>query len=180
VEFEEPQSAISFLQQHGIKLSKFHLSSALTLRPTREARQALAAFADEVYLHQVIVRHADGSRVVYLDLDDALACEHPSDEQASEAATPHSDEWRVHFHVPLHSPPTLLFGNTTGHILGVLDLLQANPGLCSHLEMETYTWEVLPPEFKSWDVVEQLAAEYDWTLSRLAERGLCGKPNAAK
>ena len=94
--------------------------------------------------------------------------------------TPHSDEWRVHFHVPLHSPPTPLFGNTTDHILGVLDLLQANPGLCSHLEMETYTWEVLPPEFKSWDVVEQLAAEYDWTLGRLAERGLCGKPNVAK
>ena len=46
--------------------------------------------------------------------------------------------------------------------------------------METYTWEVLPPEFKSWDVVEQLAAEYDWTLGRLAERGLCGKPNVAK
>src|ERR1043166_618152 len=73
VEFEEPRNAIPFLQQHGIKLSKFHLSSALTLRPTREARQALAAFADDVYLHQVIVRHADGSRVVYLDLDDALA-----------------------------------------------------------------------------------------------------------
>src|ERR1043166_4972674 len=73
VEFEEPRNAIPFLQQHRIKLSKFHLSSALTLRPTREARQALAAFADDVYLHQVIVRHADGSRVVYLDLDDALA-----------------------------------------------------------------------------------------------------------
>ena len=187
VEFEEPQNAISFLQQHGIKLSKFHLSSALTLRPTREARQALAAFADDIYLHQVIVRHTDGRRVVYLDLDDALACEHPTEEKSSEAAvphsplpTPHSDEWRVHFHVPLHSPPTPLFGNTTGHILGVLDLLQANPGLCSHLEMETYTWEVLPPEFKSWDVVEQLVAEYDWTLGRLADRGLCGKANVAK
>src|SRR4029077_9788670 len=82
-------------------------------------------------------------------------------------------EWRVHFHVPLHSPPTALFGNTSDHILGVMDLLQADPALCSHLEMETYTWEVLPPEFKSWDVVEQLVAEYHWTLSRLAERGLC-------
>jgi hypothetical protein len=38
--------------------------------------------------------------------------------------------------------------------------------------METYTWDVLPPELRSCDVVEQLVAEYDWTLARLAERGL--------
>jgi hypothetical protein len=79
----------------------------------------------------------------------------------------------VHFHVPLHSPPTALFGNTSDHILGILDLLQTKPTLCSHLEMETYTWEVLPSEFKAWDVVDQLVAEYEWTLGRLAERGLC-------
>jgi hypothetical protein len=65
-----------------------------------------------------------------------------------------------------------LFENTSDHLLGVLDLLQANPGLCSHLEMETYTWEVLPPEMKSDDVVNQLVAEYQWALARLAERGL--------
>jgi len=65
-----------------------------------------------------------------------------------------------------------LFDNTSDHILGVLDLLQANPGLCSHLEMETYTWEVLPPEFRNLDVIDQLVAEYEWTLARLAERGL--------
>jgi len=38
--------------------------------------------------------------------------------------------------------------------------------------METYTWEVLPPELKSQNVVEQLAAEYGWTLAQLKERGL--------
>jgi len=46
----------------------------------------------------------------------------------------------------------------------VIDILRDNPGLCSHLEMETYTWEVLPPELRSRDVVGQLVAEYDWTL----------------
>jgi hypothetical protein len=53
-----------------------------------------------------------------------------------------------------------------------MDMLAANPGTCSHLEMETYTWEVLPAELKKLDVVDQLAAEYDWTLSHLKERGL--------
>src|SRR5215472_11830090 len=80
VEFEEPHAALGFLQQHNIKISKIHLSSALRLRPARETRQALASFADDIYLHQVVVRHADGSRVVYLDLDDALACERGSED----------------------------------------------------------------------------------------------------
>src|SRR5205807_7327 len=75
VEFEEPQNAIGSLQQHGIKLSKIHLSSALKVRPTPEARAALAAFVDPVYLHQVVICRPDGHREIYLDLDDALACE---------------------------------------------------------------------------------------------------------
>ncbi len=174
IEFEEPQNAIGFLAQHDIKLSKIHLSSALSARPTAEARHALAAFADEVYLHQVVVRHPDGRCVIYRDLGDALARE-PAVEQAEAAAPALLPEWRIHFHIPLHSPPTPLFGNTAAHLLGALDLLQTNPGLCSHLEMETYTWEVLPPELKDLDVVAQLVSEYEWTLARLAERGLCQK-----
>ena len=58
------------------------------------------------------------------------------------------------------------------HLLGVMDVLQKNPKLCSHIEMETYTWEVLPPELKNRDVVDQLAGEYDWTLKHMAARGL--------
>jgi len=66
-----------------------------------------------------------------------------------------------------------LFDNTTDHLIGVLDILSSNPKICSHLEMETYTWEVLTQDLKSRDVVEQLVGEYDWTLGQLAERGLC-------
>jgi hypothetical protein len=57
-------------------------------------------------------------------------------------------------------------------LLGALDWLRQNPSRCQHLEMETYTWEVLPPGLKSASVVEQLAREYDWTGARLRERGL--------
>src|ERR1043166_8196585 len=62
VEFEEPQNALAALHQHGIKISKFHLSSALKVIPTTEARAGLGSFADDVYLHQVVVRHPDGRR----------------------------------------------------------------------------------------------------------------------
>jgi len=39
--------------------------------------------------------------------------------------------------------------------------------------METYTWEVLPADLKQASVVDQLAAEYAWTLGQLGQRGLC-------
>jgi hypothetical protein len=163
VEFEQPQISLTTLQQHGIKISKLHLSSALKVMPTPEARAALSAFAEDTYLHQVVLQKLDGKKVIYRDLDVALACK---------PANAPPEEWRIHFHVPLHSPPTSVFQNTTDHLLGALDVLGANPGLCSHLEMETYTWEVLPREMKTNSVVDQLAAEYEWTLARLAERGL--------
>jgi hypothetical protein len=160
VEYEEPGEALAQLQRHQIKVSKLHLSSALKAQPTAAARTALAGFADNVYLHQVIARGAEGKLARYRDLDDALR-----------AAAP-AEEWRVHFHIPLPCPATEWFEPTTDHLLGVFDVLKAQPGLCSHLEMETYTWEVMPAALKSVSVVEQLAAEYDWCLERLAERGL--------
>jgi hypothetical protein len=164
VEFEEPSEALGQFQKHDIKISKLHLSSALKVRPTPAARAALKSFADDTYLHQVIHRNVDGELTRYKDLD--LALNSPLIEDAQ------TDEWRIHFHIPLHSPPTQILDNTASHLLGVLDILQSNPGLCSHLEMETYTWGVMPAELRSRTVVEQLAAEYDWCLGQLRRRSL--------
>lgn len=165
VEYEEPAEVIRRFQEHGVKISKLHFSSALKVRPTAEVRQALTAFADDIYFHQVIARALDGTLTHFRDLDVALS-------QPSTLNSQLSDEWRIHFHIPLHSRPTAIFSNTSDHILGVMDILQTNPKLCSHLEMETYTWEVMPPELKNRNVVDQLVAEYHWCLERLAERGL--------
>ena len=166
VEFEEPQNALPCLVNHGIKISKIHLSSALKVSPTPAAREELKKFADDIYLHQVCARDETGNRTIYRDLPDALA--HAS----SSLLLAPSAEWRIHFHVPLHAPAAPPFENTNDHLLGVLDLLQTSPEICSHLEMETYTWEVLPPELKTQSVVDQLAAEYGWTLAQLKARGL--------
>ena len=161
VEFEEPSYALAEFQKHKVKISKLHLSSALKLRPTFEAQNELAKFADDTYLHQVVALDETGHLKRYKDLGVAL-----------ENSEMQDSEWRVHFHIPLHSEPTEVFDNTTDHLLGVLDILAANPNLCSHLEMETYTWEVMPPELRSRSVVEQLAAEYDWCLGELKKREL--------
>jgi len=165
VEYEEPADAVATFQKAGIRLGKIHLSSALQLAPDAAARAWLHRFADDTYLHQVVARTADGTLRRDRDLEVALA-------------QPEGDrEWRIHFHVPLHAT-TLAHGHTTApHLLGLLDLLAKQPGLCSHLEMETYTWEVLPDELRAASVVDQLVREYEWTLAELAQRGLATRPN---
>ena len=160
VEYEEAAEALGALQAAGIRISKLHLSAALKVTPDAATRAALKPFEEDVYLHQVIARQPDGTLARHRDLDVALAAE--------DAA----DEWRIHFHIPLHCPDSEWFASTRDHIDGVLDTLQADPARCTHLEMETYTWEVLPAEMKQGDVVDQLAGEYDWTLAALRARQL--------
>lgn len=169
VEFEEPADALNHFSQHGIRLSKLHLSSALRLRPTGEALEKLKAFAEDTYLHQVIVQSSDGTLDRYHDLDAALSAKR---RRFCDPSHQPSEEWRIHFHLPLHYQPASPFQSTVDHLLKLLDLLASKPELCSHLEMETYTWEVLPEPLKSRTVVEQLISEYDWTLKELAGRGL--------
>ena len=166
IEFEEPKKAVAALRQAGIKLSKIHLSSALKTKATKSALSKLKPFAEEVYLHQVVSRETGGKLTYYRDLPDALLAARDSPNARRDV------EWRIHFHVPLHAPAVAPFQNTNHHLTGVLDLLAENPGLCSHLEMETYTWEVLPAKWKAAAVDEQLAAEYEWTLKQLSKRGL--------
>ena len=165
VEFETASEALDRLHHAGIKLSKIHLSNALRLQPTHQALVALRAFADDTYLHQVVERDPRGQLHRHRDLPDLLAIQTPDDPGADR-------EWRVHFHVPLHHQPAAHFQTTADHVAATLDWLRAHPNVAPHLEMETYTWDVLPAEVRSRSVVDQLAAEYAWTLGELRQRGL--------
>lgn len=164
IQYEDAADAIGRLDRAGIRISKFHLSSALSLKPTPEALARLDAFEEGTYLHQVAMRTADEVRL-FKDLPIAL-----------DFATRHPDglgeEWRVHFHVPVHAQPELLFGNTLPHLTDTLDCLAAKPELCTHLEMETYTWGVLPEALRSASVVDQLVKEYEWCLAEMKQVGL--------
>ncbi len=168
IEFETAADSIRLLQQNQVKISKLHFSSALKVTPTPEARKALAAFVEPVYFHQVVACWPDGRITRVKDLDLALAQASPLNALAHHELP----EWRIHFHIPLHSQPTDLFDTTSQQILGVIDLLAADPAICRHIEMETYTWEVLPGPLKNRDVVDQLADEYGWTLDKLRARQL--------
>jgi hypothetical protein len=165
VEFEEANLSLSKLTTNGLRISKIHLSSALSFRPTEANVARLKSFHDEVYLHQTIIRKGTEVTHRFADIPDVLAW-YPA--HCSEAG----DEWRVHFHIPLHARPDGDFQDTTSQISGVLAEVAKNPGMCRHFEMETYTWEVLPVELQSSDVVDQLVAEYKWCLGEFSKAGL--------
>lgn len=166
IEYEAAKAALDRISGAGIRLSKLHLSSALKLKPTPEQIEKLRAFDEPVYFHQVIASYGDELPLRrFRDLPDALAfaAEHPGEL---------GEEWRVHFHIPIHTQPGDGFDSTRDHLVDALDWLQANPEQCEHLEMETYTWEVLPGDLRDGDVVDQLVNEYRWTLAELKSRGL--------
>lgn len=165
IEYENPGEAIRRLRDAGIRISKIHLSSALRLKPEEEAVEHLGSFHDEVYLHQVIVRDGDSVTHRFRDLPEAMQWYSENPGEAGE-------EWRVHFHIPLHAEPESGFSDTTDHISGILELVSEDPGWCRHFEMETYTWEVLPGPLRARDVVDQLTREYEWCLGEFQRVGI--------
>ena len=165
IEFEEASEALERITGAGIRLSKLHFSSALRFQPSRENLERLRGFDEPVYFHQCIAKEGDLPLRRFRDIPNAL-------EWAAVQPRELGDEWRVHFHLPLHASPSGSFSDTKDHLLDCMDWLAKNPGSCQHVEMETYTWEVLPDEMRTYDVVDQLSAEYAWTLSEMGRRGL--------
>jgi sugar phosphate isomerase/epimerase len=155
VEFEEPAAAVRALRAAGIRIAKVQLSAGLRLRrPDAEARAALARFDDPVYLHQVVARD-DGRLTRWLDLPDAIGMDAVA-----------GGEWRVHFHVPVFMERLGAFENTQAVLAEFLALQAADP-ISAHLEVETYTWSVLPEEHRTDDVVTAVARELRWVIERL-------------
>jgi sugar phosphate isomerase/epimerase len=161
VEFEEPATAVSMAQAAGVRIVKLQVSAGLrVVRPDRLKLEALGRFADGVYLHQVVIRRGDAFTRV-LDLPDALRAADPDDP---------ADEWRIHFHVPIFRE-TLGPFQSTRPFLAELLALQARSPFTQHLEVETYTWDVLPEEHRGEPVTDAIARELGWALAQLRERG---------
>jgi hypothetical protein len=143
-----------------VRVLKVQVSAGLRVAPPDAvARAALAPFAEGVYLHQVVARHGTHLRRT-LDLPQALA------EATRAAEATGDDEWRVHFHVPLFRERLGPFESTQAFLRPLLARL-ARENICQHLEVETYTWDVLPEELRAEPVDEAIARELLWTLERL-------------
>ena len=152
---EDPLAAWDRYAGAGVRFSKVQLSAALRAGGSPDARQALAAFVEPVYLHQVRARLGDGTARGWNDLPEALA-EWPDDLR----------EARVHFHVPL-------FWTSTGPLQSTAATLspafwaRLRTGICPHLEVETYTFAVLPPALRTRPLVDSIGEELNWARDRL-------------
>jgi sugar phosphate isomerase/epimerase len=163
VEFEDAAAGLARFRTAGIRVGKVQVSAGLRVRmdpADRALAAALRPFAEGVYLHQVVERRA-GGLVRYVDLPEALA--------AAERDGAGVREWRIHFHVPLFREELGPFASTQDYLRGVLGLLRQEAHT-PHLEVETYTWDVLPEAFRREDIAVAVARELTWALDQLGVR----------
>ncbi|MFC9685120.1 metabolite traffic protein EboE [Streptomyces sp. NPDC056948] len=165
--FEDPDAALDALTEARVPVVKSQLSAALHAEHPHlpEVREALAAFAEPRFLHQTRTVTAAGLRATD-DLDEALAGH----------VLPDGAPWRAHFHVPLHAPPASPLTSTLPVLKTALTRLVGGPApLTRHLEVETYTWQALPPELRPRgraQLAEGIAAELTLARDLLTDLGL--------
>ncbi|GAA1438929.1 metabolite traffic protein EboE [Mycobacterium cookii] len=167
VGFEDAGHALRLLDEAGLRVVKAQPASALVVDDPADAatRRALASYAEDRFLHQV--RHEDAGEVAGHD-DLAQALDGP-DPLATD--TP----WRVHFHVPVHADPEPPLRNARAELHDSLAALLGGPvARVHHLEVETYTWSVLPGGAPTDDdaLAAGLASELAWVHAELVALGL--------
>lgn len=156
LQFETLALSLARLVRHGIRISKVQLSSALEAQDSEAACRRFTDFVDPVYLHQVKCYHpgAPGLKS-FADLPLALA-----------AYVAPDSIWRVHFHVPLYFEESGALRSTSPMLDAAFwDRLVQLP--ISHLEIETYTFHVLPPAWQAGGVDRSICREFEWVMTHL-------------
>ncbi len=160
VEYENISVSLQKLVDNDIPVFKLQEAAAMQVPSVTPAAVAeLRNWADSVYLTQTIEKK-DGKLNRFLNLEDAIA--------AYEKDPGGEREWRIHFHVPVFLE-TLgeHFKTTRFAIAEALAFHRKNP-LSAQLEIETYTWDVLPAHLKTGDIVDYVTLELEWVKSQFA------------
>ena len=161
VGFEDPAAALGRLEAAGLAVVKLQASAALEAAEPNDpaTRAALESFVEPRFLHQSTEGAPPGAE----DLDLALA-----------GGLPGRAPWRVHFHVPLHADPAPPLTSTRPVLAATLtELFGGATARTDHVEVETYTWQVLPDApADDAGLVAGIAAELDWTRRALTALGL--------
>lgn len=159
--YEDHAVVMEQLQSFGIKIGKIQISAALKanipgdVEERKPVIEAFKCFNEPTYLHQVVAMQKNRQLKRYADMPDALA----------DAENPSITEWRAHFHVPLFVENYGVLQSTQKDIEQVIALHQQQP-VTSHLEIETYTWEVLPGELRV-PINESIVRELQWVMGLL-------------
>ncbi|MFA9431411.1 metabolite traffic protein EboE [Egicoccus sp. AB-alg2] len=164
VEFEDPAKTVRRLAQAATPVVKLQVASAMRSADGRldDHRERLGPYVEPRFLHQTRAAPApDDGRVPGTDdLPEALA-----------GGLPDGREWRSHVHAPVHRAE----GTTQDVLIALLDEVVGGPApVTTHLEVETYTWTVLPPAERpvtDHDLADALARELTWTRDALLARG---------
>jgi len=151
VQFEDAAQSLDALASAGVPIAKLQVSSALELDVGDSAR--LLDLDEPCYLHQVVVQRKGGELLSYCDLPQALSRHKPHP----------GDRLRCHFHVPIFEAETRSGGTTRQFLDDILPRLSKEV----LLEVETYTWEVLPAELRRGTVTESIIRELQWLKERL-------------
>lgn len=158
VEYEDITVSLQALKDNGISVWKLQEAAAMMIpEVTREKVEAVKKYARTIYLTQTHQRTKDGTITRYLNLEDAIAAWEKN---------PMPCEWRIHFHVPVFLEDLGPFKSTRFAIAEAL-AFQKKHRLSTQLEIETYTWDVLPDELKTGDIVDYVTKEIEWVKSQL-------------
>lgn len=154
VEFEDVVRSVRALDAAGVRINKVHISCAIELTDPTDAQQraALATYAEPRYLHQTFAQTTDRRIVSVADLTAEL-CESPPEDFAA------ARRWRIHFHVPVDADRLGPLRTTRPDLSRAMAAIR-ELSYAPHLEVETYTWSVLPGEAsESERLIEGLARE---------------------
>jgi sugar phosphate isomerase/epimerase len=158
VEFEEADAVIRKLDNAKINIGKMQISAGLRFAPvTDRTLELLKPFDDAIYLHQTVA-NSNGNLTRHIDLQQAFD---------AHTAGASAEEWRVHFHVPIFLDDLGEFATTQNFIREILAIHRKKP-ISNHLEVETYTWNVLPLEYRNVDVIDAIVRELNWVREQLA------------
>ena len=161
--YEDPADTFAKFAAQGIQIGKIQISAALkvlipeSLEAKLEIIQKLQPFAESTYLHQVVGKGKSNLLSSYSDLPEAI-------EKLSETK---DEEWRIHFHVPIFLKDYGALSSTQSAIKIVLNQILKNPQITNHLEVETYTWEVLPEDTKL-TLGESISRELAWVIENMS------------
>ncbi|HEX5137147.1 MAG TPA: metabolite traffic protein EboE [Planctomycetota bacterium] len=144
VRWESSRDAIDLYREAGIPIGKIQLSSALEAASAAD----LEPFAEPRYLHQVVSRSGEA--------------------RADLGADPPPGPLRCHFHVPVHREVVAGVRTTRDDMAAALRHALAT-GATNTLEIETYTWDVLP--LKEGALLDSLEAEYRYVLGEAGASG---------
>jgi hypothetical protein len=160
VGFEDIPVSLHKLVDAGIPIVKLQEAAAMNIPDvTKEKVEALRRFAKTVYLSQTVEKK-NGRLTHFLNLEDAFA---------AWTADSGRRDWRTHFHVPIFLDDLgPLLGTTRFALEQALSMHRATP-LSRQLEIETYTWDVLPDHLKTGDIVDYVCREIEWVRGQLVE-----------